>query len=83
MHFLLAAAAIATQAPTEPLTFERMDAMQKLMPAVCANSMKLTPPGGSYGDTLFLYTDAVTNTEKLFVLVVCRNYLKGLTRETE
>jgi hypothetical protein len=78
MNILLAAvAAIATVQPSEPMSFERMMAMKTLYPEVCENVIKLTPPGGNYADTLILYSGAETNTEKLFALVVCGNYLKG------
>lgn len=79
----LAAATIAAQSPNDDLSFERMNDLQKNMPHVCSTTMKLTPPGGSYGDTLYLYTGAETFAEKLFVLVVCKNYIKGLAGHSE
>jgi hypothetical protein len=74
---LLLAAAIATVTASEPMSFERMSAMEKQFPALCDSVQELVPTGGNYAKTLLLYSGAETSTEKMFVLVVCQNYIKG------
>ena len=80
MNILLAAvaaASIATVNPNDPMPLNRMSAIEKLLPELCENTFRLTPPGGNYADTLLLYSGAETRAEQYFVLVVCQNYLKG------
>lgn len=77
MNLFLVAAAIATAQPAPAMSFDRMIELQSKFPEVCDVATRMKPVGGNYADTLLMYADPRNDTEKLFAMVVCKNYLMG------